>query len=1478
MNLFLNLPTPVKAAIFVLSGGGLFAILHFGWPGPPVSYILFVAMALVAGSLVGYRFLLKRMDKGRSTPFLQKLRENSSAAPSAVNDPAARARLDDLRRKFEEGIATFKDHGKDIYSVPWYVLVGEPGSGKTEAVRHCNVGFPPGLQDQLQGAGGTLNMNWWFTNHAVILDTAGRLMFEEVVPGATNEWKEFLRLLRQVRPNCPINGMLLVIPADSLIKDSANEIEAKGGKIAEQLDSIQRALGVRFPVFVIISKSDLINGFREFFEDLTDPVLQHQMLGWSNPNPLDTPFKPEEVEKHLSTVSARLQRKRLGLMVDPAPKNDQSNTKLDEVDALYAFPDAIAKIGPRLRRYLEMVFVAGEWSQKPLFLRGIYFTSSMRQGEPLDADLAEALGVDVGKLPESGFLKPRDISYFLKDLFMDKVFRERGLVTRAANTKQVKRQRQLVGIGGGFLVILLALLFTVLGQGTLKRGILDSQGFWSAVRDEISVGSGESITLIYERGGVTEYAGGTQVELTSGGDKRTLSAVDLQVEARAQVDRPVNVPLIFMPMTLVLDNPFEKQTDAQRALFEVGVLQPAIERARGRLGSVGAAGWSPDATGALEQLVRLETAARAGSGSGLLSDGPPLRLDPLYAFVLKGVDDEGYEEFLKSHREALQRVLESTYAKLGSSWPPALAKAGTDDAGRAVNQGVSAFVDYWKTGADRPGTVLGDIVFVQTAAEGFLQAEEDLARRSGMAGTAGVQTGAQFNEALTAWSAAMARVRAAKADLDTGIERLNAQFDASGGRLPSNAELNRRARTSVLEQANGQYDALLAALPSADARGRDEDMALLRSLRERLEAGRAALADDVTARMGEIERTLASLRESVIDTPSSATTDQRGYQLRFAMYEAADRLLTAAAPTPELDQVGSEAERIGRLVDEARAAIRRSSDQGGAAAAFVTGREVSERAVRVAQRRLNRDLAEHAMRLMAQADMAQWVARRAEGMIPVSKPTVPGSRMTGGNFDNAFHPGAAAEVLAAYGAIRSIASNAGADASGDPSVLDAARLSQGLSEIAGRADRYLQAYARYWTEDVIREATFDVPPSWVDYQRGLNQLSVPRTMDALRSLSDAMQAALRAVPENLRVSTPGVAETLAALPADAAKLGDGRYRDDTNSCLRSFGDLPDTVRGAREVILGTVARDFEADYLLVFAPEAKAPGESYWSSVLLGGLRLLARNSLEEARVARDALVTESRGFPLCLDAPRTLTADEMTRALERVSLLVTGAPAGAARGDTIGDGAYGPVPDPVREELEKLRGQRVADRGTDRAWIERLGVVSGLFEGAEPLRWELVVLPLGVQTDQATASEYRYLQVQEGATPVTLEGRPRSQSDIGQARTQAMFEVPQRAVVRLAFSLQADTPFVAFARLPADWGGLAAMRAPGAAPLDPTRNAALSRDYADVWKLDVPLEDAEGNALSVNGSPVVYSLGVRFNRPMPSPDRWPTTATWPAN
>ena len=300
LNRFVSLPMPLQAIILLASGGSIVAAMYFLVPSRWLFFII-IGFVVVAMLLLAYRGLLKRGRKRKAARMEKNISDHAAATPTSTSEPAQRARMDDMRKSFEGGLGKFRAVGKNLYELPWYVIVGESGSGKTEAIRHCNIGFPPGLQDRLQGVGGTLNMNWWFTDNAVLLDTAGRLMFEEAASG---EWKEFLTLLKSNRVNCPINGMLLVIPADSLIKDTAEEIEKKGSRIAQQLDHIQRELTVRFPVFVVVTKCDLVNGFREFFDSLRDPELQHQMLGWSNPDPLDHPFNPALIDQHMDAVMA----------------------------------------------------------------------------------------------------------------------------------------------------------------------------------------------------------------------------------------------------------------------------------------------------------------------------------------------------------------------------------------------------------------------------------------------------------------------------------------------------------------------------------------------------------------------------------------------------------------------------------------------------------------------------------------------------------------------------------------------------------------------------------------------------------------------------------------------------------------------------------------------------------------------------------------------------------------------------------------------------------------------------------------------------------------------------------------------------------------------------------------------------------------------------------------------------------------------
>ncbi len=670
MDSFLNLPTPIKAMIALLMGTSLLGAVAM--IDPKLVAIVAIGLVVLAGALVAYHFFLKWAAARKSKQLAGSIALHGTAAPNAISNPNSHAKLDAMKRSFQVGMDKFSAAGKDVYSMPWYVVVGEPGAGKTEAIRHCNVGFPPGLQDEMQGVGGTINMNWWFTNRAVLLDTAGRLMFEEVAPGETHEWPEFLKLLRRNRPNCPINGLLLVIPCDSLIKDSEADITRKAGKIAQQLEVIQRTLDLRFPVFVLITKSDLLDGFREFFDDM-DPDSQHQMLGWSNPLPRDVPFQPDQVDQHIQTVVARIRKRRLGLLKDPIPQHGAPR-RTDEVDALFSLPESFTLAAPRLRSYLEKVFVAGPWSAKPLFLRGIYFTSAMREGAALDLVLAQAIGVSVDALPE-GKAWERERAYFLRDLFTEKIFRESGLVTRATNTKTLIRSRQILLYGCGFAALALILLFTFLSYRQFQQSIGEQSKMWAFAREGWK--NGRWNPLVSSPAGSApgdkyQYNGDAPVDASTG----AASLADYHRKLRDISSKEMQVGFVFAPLAHFFHLEGDRKR-AQRVVFEGSVVKPLLDSDRARMlapGAAPAAGKGSEQAAvreaeAVAALLRVEANAATKSGAAAAPDGI-LKPGVTYA---TGTDPGATKSF-----PAVADDFVWTYTKNpAGSWPPAWLPKGS---------------------------------------------------------------------------------------------------------------------------------------------------------------------------------------------------------------------------------------------------------------------------------------------------------------------------------------------------------------------------------------------------------------------------------------------------------------------------------------------------------------------------------------------------------------------------------------------------------------------------------------------------------------------------------------------------------------------------------------------------------------------------------------------------------------------------------
>jgi IcmF-related N-terminal domain len=738
-NAFASLTLWVKLLIFFLIAAVILGTYYLC--GLLIALLVAIGIACLILVFAFYLLVVFWVRRGRAAKMRGEIA--ATGANSGIVDAAARGRLEDLRRNFAKGIEKFESAGKDFYGLPWYVIVGEPGSGKTEAIRHSQAGFPPGLQDEFQGVGGTINMNWWFTNYAVILDTAGRLIFEEVEPGATSEWREFLGLLKKHRNNCPVNGLLLTIPVESLVQDSPEEMARKAAKIARQLDVIQRQLDVRFPVFVLITKCDLVHGFREYFDSLDDPRAQQQMFGWSNPAPLDAPFRPELLEEHLRTIAQRLRRRRLGLLLDPVPV-EPGGRRADEVDRLYDYPQSLSALAPRLRRYLETIFVAGEWTSRPLFLRGIYFTSSMREGSALDEELAQVMGLPVDQLP-AGRAWEREHSYFLKDLFLDKVFREDSLVTRATNTDRLLLYRKLLLFGAGVLGLLLLLFFGIAGYHSLQESIVAQSGFWARAREgwigktwhPIVVPDPAGSALFQFRGDQPVGPGLTaQTRAEFRYEKLTVS--DFHGALRELAGKPLDIPLVFSLFAHSGVGLDKGRQHAQRVLFEDSVIKPLLDATRTKMSEPNPLlpvrgkpdPRPPDRVSTLEAkallaLVRVEISARRNFGQPAESAPGTVFLAPLLEYVAD-----------RPNEPRLVDIMNWTYTENPDGhdkWPLAWASGGSTLAeNTAIRVGLDHLVTAARNRIQSRAANLQLLVQLAGLARQYQATETDLSTKAGI--------------------------------------------------------------------------------------------------------------------------------------------------------------------------------------------------------------------------------------------------------------------------------------------------------------------------------------------------------------------------------------------------------------------------------------------------------------------------------------------------------------------------------------------------------------------------------------------------------------------------------------------------------------------------------------------------------------------------------------------------------------------------
>ncbi len=448
------------------------------WAGPYVGlheqsirlYLIAGTLALFFGIWLVRAFIVRK----RSNQFKQALDSQGG------QDQSRQLEIEELRTKMNAAISSLKSselgtHHRGnaaLYALPWFMIIGPAAAGKTTLLRNSGLSFPYAHDNDIdiRGFGGTRNCDWWFSNEAVLLDTAGRYTTEQ---DDHEEWLAFLGMLKKHRRRQPLTGAIVAISLSDLLTADSQEIERHVKIIRDRIEELSSRLGCIFPIYIVFTKCDLLYGFNSYFADLDEKEREQVWGAWMG-HDKEGDFATTFCQK-LESMYHRLCEMRIHKL--------SMVRKMEAKGELFDFPAQFDAAKDHLVEFISKLTNENPYQDTPNFC-GIYLTSATQEGTPLQkilGNMRQAFGY-VDESNETDRTEPK--SYFVKNFFKGVVFpnshdvsrtRKLGVIHRALKTASILAS---VGIMAGCFLLLsttLTINTLLLKKGTDAAQLLEKE-------------------------------------------------------------------------------------------------------------------------------------------------------------------------------------------------------------------------------------------------------------------------------------------------------------------------------------------------------------------------------------------------------------------------------------------------------------------------------------------------------------------------------------------------------------------------------------------------------------------------------------------------------------------------------------------------------------------------------------------------------------------------------------------------------------------------------------------------------------------------------------------------------------------------------------------------------------------------------------------------------------------------------------------
>lgn len=379
-------------------------------------------------------------------------------------------RLEHLRRRWREVMATVTaaPRQRPLHAVPWYLVVGPAGAGKSNLLGSSGLALDSVISNDPAAPPEPFTV--WFNDQAVYIEVAGRLLHDG---DARHDWSVLLHLIGRARRHLPLNGVVVVKPLAEQFRRTPAETAADATQVRDRLQLLSNRCGSVVPLYVVISKADLLGGFKEFFAN-ADRQERERVLGMTMSwPPARDPV--QEVTVAYEQLLDSLRDRRLGALAATGAEAAQRK--------LLQFPPQLRAALPFLTDWLAIA--ARPHQDGEPTLRGVYLTSSLppakpAASEPQATSTAEehppSLFFDVpakatpGTVPVASIAKPAEQpqASFVTGVFARVLQSDFALARPTAPALRRARQVRLL-----CLAILPAILVVIIAGGwwTTWRGV-----------------------------------------------------------------------------------------------------------------------------------------------------------------------------------------------------------------------------------------------------------------------------------------------------------------------------------------------------------------------------------------------------------------------------------------------------------------------------------------------------------------------------------------------------------------------------------------------------------------------------------------------------------------------------------------------------------------------------------------------------------------------------------------------------------------------------------------------------------------------------------------------------------------------------------------------------------------------------------------------------------------------------------------------